>query len=62
MKWEYQVEALAFDEVALYQDALDNMGRDGWELVTVVPTVWGKNQMWPAAIYKRPRSRRRKRK
>ena len=62
MKWEYQIEPLAFDEMALYQSALDSMGRVGWELVTIVPGVWGKDQLCPAAIYKRPRPRRRKRK
>jgi Domain of unknown function (DUF4177) len=60
MKWEYHVEPFAFDEVATTQNALDEMGRDGWELVTIVATVWGKHQTWPAAIYKRPHPPRRK--
>ena len=60
-KWEYQIEPMAFDEAALYQSALDSKGRDGWELITVIPNVWGKDQMCPAAIYKRRQPRRKKR-
>jgi hypothetical protein len=60
MKWDYRVEPFAFDDVGLSQRALNNMGGKGWELVAIVPTVWGKDQAWPAAIYKRPQPKRRK--
>jgi hypothetical protein len=35
-------------------NSLNAMGRDGWELVAIVPNATGKDATWPVAIYKRP--------
>ena len=39
MKWEYRVEPVALDEVGPSQRVLNAMGGEGWELVTIIPTV-----------------------
>jgi hypothetical protein len=55
LAWEYLVEPITFGDVGgldLGLESLNAMGRNGWELVTVVPNALGIDAK--VAIYKRP--------
>jgi hypothetical protein len=58
--WEYKIETISLDlEDTLKGSvvgALNEWGSEGWELVAFVPNAWGKDQTWPALIFKRPSS------
>ena len=36
-KWEYKVVSMNADQLPLSQDELNALGKDGWELVGIVP-------------------------
>ena len=55
LTWEYHVEPITFGDVGgldLGIESLNAIGRDGWELVTVVSNALGIDAK--VAIYKRP--------
>ena len=54
MNWEYRIEPISFGDVDVARDTMDSMGRQGWELVAIVPNATGKDETWPVAVYKRP--------
>jgi hypothetical protein len=54
MKWEYLVDTIGLDPPEAAQAALNMLGVDGWELVTIIPSA--SDRIWPIAVYKRPRS------
>ena len=53
MKWEYLIAILPFEEIDEAQRVLDRHGRDGWELVAVIPKV-GAGKSWSQAFLRRP--------
>jgi hypothetical protein len=53
MTWEYRTEPISFNDIDETNAGFNSMGRDGWELVAVVPNATGKDQTWPVAIFKR---------
>jgi hypothetical protein len=53
MNWEYRVEPISFGDVDMARDAMNSMGRDGWELIVIVSNATGKDETWPVAVYKR---------
>jgi hypothetical protein len=57
MNWEYQIRPVSFDEIESAAESLNEMGRGGWDLVTIVPNAAGKDGA--VAIYKRPSNGRR---
>jgi hypothetical protein len=57
MNWEYQIRPVSFDEIESAAENLNEMGRGGWDLVTIVPNAAGTDG--PVAIYKRPTNGRR---
>jgi uncharacterized protein DUF4177 len=60
MGWEYKIEtvALALEDSrpGSVSGTLNEWGSEGWELAAFVPNAWGKDQTWPALIFKRPKS------
>jgi hypothetical protein len=53
MNWEYLVDTIELDPPEAAQAALNILGVDGWELVTIIPSA--SDRVWPTAVYKRPR-------
>jgi hypothetical protein len=51
MKWEYREKPLDPCYPIEWTEQLNNLGRDGWELVCVLPQHEG---TWHQAIFKRP--------
>jgi hypothetical protein len=43
MNWEYQIRPVSFGEIESAAEKLDEMGRGGWDLVTIVPNAAGKD-------------------
>jgi hypothetical protein len=63
MIWEYKIEtiSLALEESSaafrgVAANTLNEWGNEGWELVAFVPNALGKDQSWPALIFKRPKN------
>ncbi len=62
MKWEYHVEELVYDEDSHRDPILDELGAEGWELVSVVDTGNAESDTCAplfAFVFKRPLDRRR---
>jgi hypothetical protein len=62
MIWEYRVGTIAFEDLTNLEHYLNRFGADGWELVTVVPSVIpgyppGKDNLRSAAMFKRQASK-----
>lgn len=51
--WEYWVTTLSGDDASKDKNELDEFGKDGWELVCVIPSV--KMQPLLFAYFKRPK-------
>jgi hypothetical protein len=63
-KWEYRQEVLCRDTTASVSnriagstELLNRLGRDGWELVAVIPTAEGAQQCWTHTFKRRLRER-----
>jgi len=52
MKWEYQLTVLGLDDPKGAQDTLNQLGRVGWELISIAANV-GKKGTWHIASLKR---------
>lgn len=52
MMWEYKIAIIPLSEIEDAQRLLNKEGREGWELVTVIPRV-GKSESWSQAFFKR---------
>jgi hypothetical protein len=52
MRWEYHVQLLDINDQEIFRDALNLLGIDGWELVSVVPHA-EKGGGWHTAVLKR---------
>ena len=51
--WEYKIESLLFSEPDVVQEFLSEQGRQGWELVSVIPNALGDEKEWSIAVLKR---------
>ncbi len=54
MRWEYRVEPISFEDIALASKTLNDWAGKGWEVVAVIPEVGGKDSAQTVAILKRP--------
>ena len=54
MKWEHRFEALNPGDPLGWADQLDVLGKEGWELVTILPP--NEINLWPLAAFKRPKN------
>jgi hypothetical protein len=54
MKWEYRVKPLDPGDPLDWEDKLNYLGEDGWELVSVIPPI--EKDWWPQVIFKRPKN------
>ena len=52
MKWEYRIAIIPLSEIEDAHSLLNREGREGWELVTLIPRV-GKSESWSQAFFKR---------
>ena len=55
MKWEYHVCEIKFDPSGQSAAVLDQLGHEGWELVTITSEVDKHGVMSRRAILKRPK-------
>jgi hypothetical protein len=53
MKWQYRVEPISFADIAVASKAVNGWGREGWEIVGIVPKIGGQDGTWTVAILKR---------
>jgi hypothetical protein len=54
MKWEYLLKPLDPGDPLDWEGQLNDLGEDGWELVSVMQPA--EKDWWPQAFLKRPRN------